>query len=168
MLSMPYTSMMPIFTEDILHVGATGMGLLISASGVGAVIGSAILATMANRRRGFWLIISGGFMGLLLAAFAISQNWYLSLALLALVGVGLAGRMTLSTTLLQYYVEDAYRGRVMSVYLMEFGLTSVGVFAAGLIAASFGVQWAIGGFALTLALLSLLAMIFVPRLRNLD
>ena len=167
-LSMPYTTMMPIFTEDILHVGATGMGLLISASGAGAVIGSAVLASMGNRRRGFFLILSGGAMGLLLTVFAFSQNWYLSLALIAMVGVGLAGRMTLSTTLLQYYVENAYRGRVMSVYLMEFGLTSFGTFAAGMIAASVGVQWAIGGFAMALAALSVLALIFAPRLRRLD
>jgi len=167
-LSMPYTTLMPIFTEDILHVGATGMGLLISASGAGAVIGSAILASMSNRRRGLLLILSGGLVGVMLAAFSFSQNWYLSLALLAMVGFGLAGRMTLSVTLLQYYVKDAYRGRVMSVYLMEFGLTSVGTFAAGIIAASVGVQWAIGSLAIALALLSLLTLIFAPRLRRLD
>jgi len=167
-LSMPYMTLMPVFTEDILQVGATGMGLLISASGAGAVIGSAVLASMPNRRRGLLLILSGGCMGFLLAAFSFSQNWYLSLALIALVGVGLAGRMTLSATLLQHYVEDAYRGRVMSVYLMEFGLTGFGIFAAGIIAASVGVQWSIGGFALALALLSLITLTFIPKLRNLD
>ncbi len=167
-LSMPYTALMPILTDDILKVGATGMGLLISASGAGAVIGSIFLASMPDRRRGLLLIFCGVGIGLALAAFAFSQNWYLSLALMTVVGLGLAGRMTMSATLLQHYVEDAYRGRVMSVYLMEFGLNSFGTFVAGVIAAAVGVEWSIGGFALALAVFSLLALIFLPRLRRLQ
>ena len=90
------------------------------------------------------------------------------MVLIVFVGLGQAGRMALGNTLIQYYVDDEYRGRVMSVYMMEFGLTSFGSFAAGMMAEAMGAPWALGGFAMVLALVSLLALAFVPRLRRLD
>ncbi|MFC2044923.1 MFS transporter [Chloroflexota bacterium] len=167
-LSMPYIFLMPIFTDDILKVGATGMGVLISVSGIGAIVGSLLLASMPNKRRGVMLLVSGLILGLALAGFSFSSSWYLSLVLIVFVGLGQTGRMTLGSTLLQYYTEDEYRGRVMSFYVMEFGLMSFGVFVAGLLAEVIGVQWAVGGFAVVLVLSSLLALAFVPRLRRLE
>ncbi len=168
LLSMPYFLLMPIFADDILKVGATGMGWLLSVSGIGAIIGSTILASLPNKKRGIMLLASGLILGLALVGFSFSNSYNLSLALMIVVGLGQVGRMTLGNTLLQYYVADAYRGRVMSIYLMEFGLTSFGVFAAGLIAEAIGVQWAVGGFAMVLVFLSILALAFVPRIRKLD
>jgi MFS family permease len=165
---MPYILLMPIFADDILKVGATGMGVLLSVSGIGAIAGSLTLASLPNKKRGTMLLVSSLILGLALVGFSLSSSWYLSLALIVFVGLGQTGRMTLGNTLLQYYTEDEYRGRVMSVYLMEFGLMSFGVFAAGLIAEAMGVQWAVGGFAIVLVFLSILALAFVPRLRKLD
>jgi len=113
-------------------------------------------------------LASGVIMGLALVSFSFSTSYSLSLALMVFVGLGQTGRMTLANTLLQYYVADEYRGRVMSIYLMQFGLSSFGAFAAGLIAESVGVPWAVGGFAMVLVFLSILTLTFVPRLRNLD
>ncbi|MFC1966439.1 MFS transporter [Chloroflexota bacterium] len=166
--SLPYMQLMPIFADDILKVGATGMGVLLSLSGIGAMAGSIILASLPNRRRGAMMLISSLLLSMALIGFSFSHSWYLSLALIIFVGLGQAGRMTLGNTLLQYYVEDEYRGRVMSIYMMEFGMMSLGTFSAGLIAESIGVQWAVGGYAMVLALLCILALIFVPRLRRLD
>ena len=168
LLSMPYLFLMPIFADDILRVGAKGMGVLISVSGIGAMIGSLILASLPNKRRGAMLLVSSLVLGLALAGFSFSNSWYLSLALIAFVGLGHAGRMALANTLIQYYVAGDYRGRVMSIYIMEFGLTSFGVFFASLLAESIGVQWSVGGFGLFLTLLCLLTLAFVPRIRNLD
>jgi len=168
LLSMPYFILMPIFADDILKVGATGMGWLMSISGIGAIIGSITLASLPNKKRGLMLLASGVIMGLALVSFSFSTSYSLSLALMVFVGLGQTGRMTLANTLLQYYVKDEYRGRVMSIYLMQFGLSSFGAFAAGLIAESVGVPWAVGGFAMVLVFLSILALTFVPRIRNLD
>lgn len=167
-LSMPYALLLPIFVDDILKVGATGMGVLMSVSGIGAIIGSLVLASLPNKKRGVMLLASGLILGLALVGFAFSTSWYLSLGLIVFVGLGQAGWMTLGSTLLQYYTEDEYRGRVMSVFMMQFGLTSFGAFAAGLLAESMGVQWVVGGFAVTLVFLSVLALAFVPRIRNLE
>jgi len=166
-LSMPYMQMLPIFVDDILKVGATGMGVMISVSAIGAMIGSLALASLSNSKRGLLLLISGLILGLALSVFSFSTSWSLSLVMMVFVGLGYSGRMTLSNALLQYYVENEYRGRVMSIYMSEFGVMSVGTFVAGLIAAAVGVQWAIGSFAMLLVLVSILAIAFVPRIRNL-
>ncbi|MFC2011003.1 MFS transporter [Chloroflexota bacterium] len=167
-LSMPYMMLMPIFADDILKVGATGMGVLLSVSGIGAMVGSLILASLPNRKRGLMLLGSGIILGLALAGFSFSSSWPLSLALIVLVGLGQTGRMTLGNTLLQYYVEDDYRGRVMSIYMMEFGLMSFGAFTAGVLTEVMGPQLALGGFAIMLVFLSIMALVFVPRLRRLE
>ncbi len=167
-LSMPYMTLMPIFTEDVLNVGASGMGVLISVSGVGAIAGSLVLASLPNKRRGIMLLFSGFILGVALVGFSFSNSWYLSLVLIVFVGLGQAGRMALGNTLIQYYVDDEYRGRVMSVYMMEFGMTSFASFAAGMMAEAIGAQWALGGFAIVLVFLSILALIFLSRVRRLD
>ncbi len=167
-LSMPYIQLMPFIAQDVLGKGASGMGILLSISGIGAIVGSLVLASLPNRKRGLMLLISGIIMGAALIAFAISTSWALSLVIMASVGLGQSGRMTLSNTLVQYYVADEYRGRVMSIYQMNFGFTAFGVFAAGLMAESMGVQWALGGFAGALVMLSAVAIFVVPRIRRLD
>ena len=167
-LSMPYQMLMPIFCDDILKVGATGMGVLMSVSGIGAIVGSLTLASMPNKKRGLILLASSLFLSMVLVAFAFSSSWPLSLGLVVFLGLGQTGLMTLSFTLIQYYVDPEYLGRVMSILMMQFGLTSFGTFAAGMIAENIGVQWAVGGFAMVLVLMSVLALVFVPRIRNLD
>ena len=167
-LSMPYMMLLPVIADRVLNVAEAQTGWLVSVSGVGAIIGSLILASLPNKKRGLMLLGSGLLLGLSLAGFSFSTFWYLSLGLIVLVGLGQTGRMTLGNTLLMYYVDDGYRGRVMSVYMMEFGLMSFGTFAAGVLTEKVGVQWALGGFALILTCLSFLALAFVPRLRKLD
>ena len=170
-LSTPYIQLMPFMAEDVLGMGPSGMGILLSVSGIGAIIGSLVLASLPNRKRGLMLLVSGVIMAGALLAFAVSSSWPLSIAVMVVIGLGQAGRMTLSNTLVQYYVADEYRGRVMSIYQMNFGFTAFGVFAAGMIAESLGaqgVQWAIGGFAAVLLVLSAVAMVAVPRIRRLD
>lgn len=166
-LSMPYQLMMPIFADDILKVGATGLGVLMSVAGAGAIIGSLILASLPSKRRGAILLASSLVMGLALAGFAFSRSWPLSLGLMFFIGLGQAGRQTLGSTLLQSYSEAEYLGRVMSINMMDFGLSSLGTFAAGLLAERIGAQWSIGGFALLLVLLMMLTLVFMPRIRKL-
>jgi MFS family permease len=167
-LSMPYTLLMPIFCDDILKVGATGMGVLMSVSGIGAVVGSLTLASLPNKKRGLMMLGSSLLLSFALVGFSFSSSWNISLAFIVFVGLGQAGQMTLAGTLIQYYVEPEYLGRVMSILMMQFGLISFGTFAAGLLAEAVGVQWAVGGFAMALAFLSIMALIFISHIRNLE
>ena len=167
-LSMPFMQLLPVFTEDILKVGAEGLGILMSISGAGAIVGSLLLASLPNKKRGLILLGGSLLLGIALAGFSFSESWPLSLVLIAFVGIGQTSRMSLSNTLVQYYVEDEYRGRVMSILMMQFGLTSFSTFLAGVMSDHIGVEWSVGGFALVLILVSALAIIFIPRIRRLD
>ena len=167
-LSMPYMMLLPMFTEDVWDVGASGLGILYAVSGVGAIVGSLVLASLPDKKRGLMLLWSGVLMGGALAWLAWSPTFQIALIAIVFVGLGQTGRMTLSNTLLQYYVADAYRGRVMAFYMMEWGLSSFGVFLTAVLADIVSPQTAIGGLAIMLAVVSALCIVFVPRLRNLD
>ncbi|RJQ39766.1 MAG: MFS transporter [Dehalococcoidia bacterium] len=166
-LATPYSRLMPVFVDDILKVGATGMGVLLSASAVGALISSLAVASLPSKRRGALMLISAAALGLSLVGFAISRSWYVSIAFVALVGMARTARATMSNTLLQSYTAAGYRGRVMSLYAMEDGITSLGSFIAAMVAVVAGVTWTVAGFACALVLLSLLA-VFLPGIRKLE
>ena len=167
-LSMPYMTLLPVFAEDVLHVGASGMGILVSVSGLGAMISSLTLASLPNKKRGIMLLISGLVLGLALTAFSFSKAWILSLIIIVFVGIGQAGRMALGNTLIQYYVDPNYRGRVMSIYVMNFGLTSFGGAGAGLLTDALGPEIGLGAFSIALVVVSIVALIFLRRIRQLD
>ena len=78
------------------------------------------------------------------------------------MGLGQAGRMALSNTLLQSEADDTYRGRVMSVYMMNWGITMVGVFFVSIVADKIGAQLAVGGSAAILALVTIYYLFFTP------
>jgi MFS family permease len=167
--SMPYQQLLPIFTEDILKVGATGLGLLQLATGAGSIGGAIILASLpSNKKRGLLMLVSGVVLGLSLVFFSFSAVWAVSIALMVGVGLGQAGRMTLPVALLQSYTRPEYRARVMSFYGVEFGLASFGTFFAAILVDKLGVQWSVGGMAIVLVVLSVAALLFIPRLRKLD
>jgi MFS family permease len=169
LLSRPYMVLMPMFTEDILLVGPTGYGILLSISGAGAIVGALVLASIPSRRRGVMLLVGCIILGSALIGFSFSKSWPLSIALIVVVGLGQAARMTLGNTLVQYYVDDEYRGRVMSIYTMDFGFTALGTFVAGLMAdTAIGVEWTVGGFAMVLVALTVVTAVFIPRIRSLQ
>jgi predicted MFS family arabinose efflux permease len=174
LLSMPYAMLLPVFTDDILMnsvgepVGATGLGLLMSVSGIGAIAGSLVLASLPNKKRGLMLIVGTLVMALALVVFAFSKSMTLSLAIIVFIGLGQTSRMALGNTLIQYYTDPEYRGRVMSIYMMQFGLTSFSAAIAGVVAETVDIQWVIGGLAMILALIALMSLGFARRLRRLD
>ena len=168
MLSVPFQFLLPIFTEDILDVGARGLGILLSVSGIGALAGSLVIASLGNRNRGRLLILSGLLLAVALIGFSISTWYPLSLLMIIPVGLGNAGRMTLSNTLVQAYTDDAHRGRVMSVYMMEFGMLSIATFGISIVSEFTGIQWAVGGAAGILLVISMYYLAFVPGMRRLQ
>jgi MFS family permease len=168
MLAMPIQYMLAMFTEDVLKVGAKELGLLLSASGFGAMLGSFILASLPSRKRGLLFLLSGMALGLILVGFSISYWWYLSLILMFLNGIARTGKVTLETAMLQSYADTDYRGRVLSLLAMQISFMYFGTFFAGILADSIGVQWSVGGLALSLVIISVVMWIMAPKLRNLD
>jgi MFS family permease len=167
-LSMPYQQLLPIFVDDILKVGATGLGVIMSVSGAGALVGSLIMTLLPNKKRGLVLLAGGLVSGIALVAFAFSSVWTLSLVFMIFVGLGQTIRGTISSALLQSYTEARYMGRVMSIFMMQWGIVSLCTFLAGMMAEVFAVQWVVGGFAMALILITLLSYAFSPRIRKLE
>ena len=137
---MPYSVLMPIFADSILHGGARGLGLLMGASGVGALAGALTLASRKGvRGLGRWVAASAACFGVFLVLFSGSQAFWLSVALLVAVGASMMVQMAASNTLIQAMVPDALRGRVMAVYSMMFiGMTPFGALCSGAIAEHLG------------------------------
>ncbi len=166
--SMPYQQLLPVF-QDILKINATGLGVLQLMTGLGSIGGAIILASLPNnKKRGLLMLVSGVILGLSLVFFSFSKVYAVSIAIMVGVGLGQAGRMTLPVALLQSYTRPEYRARVMSFYGVEFGLSSFGTFFAAILVDTLGVQWSVGGMAMVLVALSILALLFIPRLRKLD
>ncbi len=168
LFSMTYFMLLPGFAKQVLGTGPARLGLLVSFSGVGSLIGSLVIASLPNRRRGLVLLLSALLVGIALIGFSASNTYWLSVVLLGVVGLGQAGRMSLSNVLIQSYVDDAYRGRVMALYMMEFSIMSASVFLVGMLASAIGPQLAIGLSALGLVLLVCFLLAFAPSYRRLD
>ncbi len=98
----------------------------------------------------------------------MNTNWGLALVLSALIGLGQTGQIAVGSTLVQYYVEPVYRGRVMSFIMLGFGVSSLGVVFGGVMADTIGIEWSIGGLALALGVITLGMLLFSSRLRKLD
>ncbi len=167
-LGMPFNMLLPMFTEDILKVGSSGLGMLMSVSGIGSIAVSVVLASMPNKKRGIMMLFSGLILSLALVAFSFSTQWYLSLFLSVFIGLGQTGQTAIGFTLIQYYVDPTYRGRVMSFMMLGFGLSSLGAVFGGILADVMGIEWSIGGLAIALGVLSATMLALSSRLRNLD
>ena len=146
---MPYAVLMPVFAESILHGGPRALGLLMGASGAGALMGALTLASRRGvRGLGRWVGTSSGAFGLALILFSTSRTFWLSALLLVPVGLSMMVQMASSNTLIQAMVPDELRGRVMAVYSMMFmGMAPFGALAAGWVAERIGAPHtvAVGG-----------------------
>jgi len=148
-VGMPFAVLMPVFADRVLHGGPGAMGLLLGASGVGALAAALLLATRASARGlGRWVGASAAGFGLSLVAFAASRSLPLSAAVLVCSGFFMMMQMAASNTLLQLLSPDALRGRIMAFYSMMFmGMAPFGALGAGAAAERLGapVTVAIGG-----------------------
>ena len=149
LVAMPYTVLMPIFSDKILHGGVRGLGILMGATGVGALCGALTLAAKTGiKGLGRWVAMSCASLGVSLFLFSFSTKFWLSAALLLPAGYSMMLQMACSNTLIQTMVPDQLRGRVMSVYSMMFmGIAPFGAFFGGALAHHIGapITVAIGG-----------------------
>jgi MFS family permease len=149
--ALPFSVLMPIFADRILHGGASAYGNLMGAVGLGAMFGAFTLA-MRQQLRGFGNIVGYSAMGLgaSLTLFGASRWYWLSLMTLAMAGYAMMMQFTSANTLIQAMVPDKLRGRVMSLYSMMFlGMSPLGSLAAGKMAQHIGapITVALGGIA---------------------
>ena len=140
LMGMPYAVLMPIFADRILGGGPGALGVLMGASGVGALAGALALAARKSLRGlGRWIALASASFGACIILFSLSRSFWLSAALLVPAGCSLMVQMASSNTLIQSMVPDELRGRVMAVYSMMFmGMAPVGALLAGTLAGRLG------------------------------
>ena len=162
----PYLVMMPVFARDVLHRGAVGYGVLMTSVGVGAVTGALAVALLGRRLPpGRTLVAAGVSFGALLVAFALSRDYLLSVALLALTGGTMIVNNALANATIQTIVPDQLRGRVMGFYAFVFvGLAPIGSFAVGALAERIGTPPAVAAGGGLSALAVIVSAWLVPEL----
>jgi MFS family permease len=140
LMGMPYSVLMPIFADEILDAGPDAYGLLMSASGVGALAAAATLTVRQSvRGLGRWVAAAAAGFGLCLIGFSMSQTLWISALVLVPAGFCMMMEMASSNTLIQAMVPDRLRGRVMAVYSMMFmGMAPLGALIAGFLATRLG------------------------------
>ena len=140
LLALPIRTLLPIFIVDVYQRGPEALGLLVSVMGLGALAGSLVIAAMGRWRRGAVLVGGGFISGTCLILLAVLPAYFAAALIMVALGVGDAIRRALNQTMLLEVADPAYRGRVVSLYAMNFGLMPLGVMPASLIAEYLGVR----------------------------
>jgi MFS family permease len=168
LFGMPYTVLMPVFADRILHVGAGGLGMLLGAAGVGALCAALLLvARRGVRGMGRLVAFSSAGFGASLVLFSQLQDFRLAVVVLVVVGFSMIIQIASSNTLVQAMSPDALRGRVMAVYSMMFlGMAPLGALLAGWLAERVGAAntVALGGAGCILS--ALIFSLRLPALRR--
>jgi len=159
----PAITLMPFFAEEILGRGAPGMGILLAAMGIGALLGTLALASRSTSQGLINVVVLGCCgLGVALILLALSRSFLLSTAIMFGLGFSALRQMASTNTLIQSFIPDRYRGRIMSMYTMTVvGLTPFGSLLGGAVASRYGppVTVAAGGVLCLLA-----SLVFWTRL----
>ncbi|HXI62265.1 MAG TPA: MFS transporter [Pyrinomonadaceae bacterium] len=168
LVGMPYTVLMPVFANEILHGGPSTLGWLMAASGIGALVGALLLAARKSvLGLGKYIPLTAASFGAGLVAFSFTRVLWLSLLLMIVTGFGFMVQMAASNTVLQTIVDEDKRGRVMSFYTMAFmGTAPFGSLLAGWVADKIGAPHTLlfGGIGCVLGALWFATTL--PRLRR--
>lgn len=165
LLAMPYTSLMPLFAVDIFHGDANTQGLLLTFAGIGAIVGSLIIASIGNKQGNGKLMIAGAaFFGLSLVFFSQSPIMQIALVFTFLAGLSNNAYMSQNQTILQLHIPSNLRGRVMGVYMLSRGLMPLGSLIAGALASLLGGPMAVTIMGGSCVLVAISVAIFAPDL----
>ncbi|MFH1691040.1 MAG: MFS transporter [Candidatus Omnitrophota bacterium] len=155
-----YIVLMPVFAQDVFHLGARGLAILMTANGLGALAGALSLARLKgciSRFKVFKNAIFLFFISTML--FSFSRSIFISSALLIIAGFGATRGMSMVNTMLQASVPDAFRGRIMGVFVMMLtGLMPFGNLIAGSVAHYLSAQTVVLGGALVSLVLCMIVI----------
>ena len=168
LLAMPYRTLMPKYAQDVMQLDASGLGILVAAPGVGSLVSSLILASLGDfRGKGKLLLGSAVVLGTAIVLWSITQAFVVVLILLGIVGAAGNICMVTNRVLLQVNCDASYLGRLMSGYMMMFGLTQLGTIPVGAFADRFGVPVVLTVLGGLLVLVIILVWVTQPRIRKL-
>ena len=163
---MPYRFLMPVYVVEVYGRGSDALGVLLSIVGIGSLAGSLVIASVGKWRRGL-LLLGGGFAaGLALLTTSAIPSYLLAAPFMLLLGLGDAANRSLNQTLIMENMDDAYRGRVMSLWMMNFGLMGAGILPASFLSDVFSPRIAFASMGAGITVITLLLFILHRRLRT--
>lgn len=169
LFAFPVQQILPVFADAVFDRGPSALGLLMGATGVGGLIGALIAANLDRvPRKGRVMAVGGLVMGVFFIAFAVTPLFWPALIFLALGSVGRMLFMTTNNTVIQAIVPGEFRGRVMSVLMMSFGLMPLGVLPVTAAADAVGAPAAIAGSAVVLIAVVVLVFGLSAQIRRLN
>ncbi|MGB9679287.1 MAG: MFS transporter [Thermoanaerobacteraceae bacterium] len=138
--SMNFNVIVPVFVKNVLLRSSTGYGIIMSAMGIGALIGALMLAALSKRGVKPIYLFGGGIgLGIFQILIGLQSNYILTALLIAITGWFMISFSSAANTTIQLETDDEFRGRVMSVYSLVFtGVTPIGSLYAGAISGKFG------------------------------
>ena len=166
-IAMPFSNFLPVWAADVLKLDAGGLGVLYSAAGIGALIGTMSLATAGNvQRKGLLLFAVSIGMALALLGLGASSVLPASLVFLALLGAMQSVFFAVNMTLVQSRVPDGLQGRVMSIYNVGHSMIAMGTLTMGFLVAALGMQTVVAGMGMIVIALVVVCFVSVPSLRR--
>jgi hypothetical protein len=164
------TALLPVFARDILHTGPVGLGVLRSASAIGATCVALLLARSPMvRDTGRRMFGAVAVFGIATLIFGVSRNMYLSLGALIIMGAADQVSVFVRSSLIQLATPDAMRGRVSAVNMLFVGASNeLGEFESGVTAAWFGTVPAVVLGGIGTLLVVVVWMRLFPALRTVD
>ena len=158
-----FMTLMPAWARVVLNVNADDLGILLTVIGVGSLVATLGLASLSNfKYRGILLIASCLLWGLSLALISKMDQLYIVYPLLLFIGIASGIFMSLGMTLMQYYSEPEMRGRVMSVAVMPFGVSSMSAVPFGMIATKIGIENSLMISGILLVFFTILIVLIFP------
>jgi MFS family permease len=167
LMGLPFATLLPVFARDVLQVGAQGQGILLTASGVGALTSAFVLASIGDRLpKG--LLIFGGFLvyGLGLVVFSQSHWFVLSLVVMVIIGLCAVTSGALVQTVVQAHSPPELRGRILGVYLQSQVMITIGGLMAGSGASLWGAQTTVELMGAAMVAVAIAVFFAMPMLRT--
>jgi MFS family permease len=164
---LPFTTMLPVYARDILAVGASGQGVLLTAMGIGAFCSSVLVASIGDRfPRGVLMLGGVTLYGLAVLAFSASPWFPLSVALMVIAGIFHVSSHTLTQVVVQSYTPAELRGRTMAILQQTHVVQLVGGMVMGALASVSGAPFAVAAMAVAGALAMIAIAQTVPAARR--
>jgi len=166
-LLIPFTTLLPVFARDVLQTGARGQGWLLTAMGIGALFSSVVVASAGDRLpRGIVIIGGVALYGILVAIFAASTWFPLSMIMMLLIGFCHVTSHALIQIVIQAYSPAGMRGRTMAIFHMTQVILVLGAMAVGALAEIVGARWAATSMSLLGTALMIAIYVLMPRARQ--
>ncbi|MDE2824407.1 MAG: MFS transporter [Chloroflexota bacterium] len=166
MIVMPYRFLLPVYVVEVYGRGSESLGLLLSIVGVGSLAGSLFIASITRWHRGL-LLLGGGFAaGLALITTSAIPIFFVAAPFMLMLGLGDSSNRSLNQTLVMENMDAEYRGRIMSLWMMKFGLMPLGILPISIIAEQFGPQASFTCMGVAIIIITLLILLSNRQLRT--